>query len=84
MGEMGNRKKISSSWFSLIQHTSPLSGYIQNLKTLALIAGEYYVVNFMRKKENKTNKWNDTQEDADSLLHNTTSQTKCLYKLLKL
>ena len=39
MGEM-DTEKISPSWFSLTQHTSLLSGCIQNLKTLALIADE--------------------------------------------
>ena len=38
MGEMG--EKISASWFSLTQHNSPLSGFIQIFKTLVLIAGE--------------------------------------------
>ena len=33
MGKMGKKKKISVSWFSLTQHTSPLSGRIQNFKT---------------------------------------------------
>ena len=47
------------------------SGSIQNLKTLALTAGE---------KEKCTNKGNDKQEDVDSLLYNTTSKTQCLYK----
>ena len=42
MGEMEKKKKkkISASWFSLTQHTSPLLGLIQDLKTMALIAGQ--------------------------------------------
>ena len=37
----------------------------------------------MRKKEKGTNKGTDKQEDADSVVHNTTSQTSCLYKRSK-
>ena len=37
---------------------------------------------FLRKKE-MTNKENDKHEDADSLLHNTTSRTQCLYQISK-
>ena len=36
--------------FSLTQHTSQLSGCIQNLRTLALIAGEELVMNFYEKE----------------------------------
>ena len=44
------KKKISLSWFTLTQHTSPLSGCRQNLKTLALIASEKSVMNFYEKE----------------------------------
>ena len=37
----------------------------------------------MRKKEKWTNKEKDKPEDADSLLHNTTSHTQCLYQISK-
>ena len=47
------RNNISASWFSLTQHTSQLSEFIQNLKTRALIAGEKSEIDFMRKKEKK-------------------------------
>ena len=57
---------------------------MQNLKNLALIAGEKSVMDFMRKKEKWTNKGNDKQLDADSPLHITTSQTLCLYKFSSL
>ena len=51
--------------------------YIQNLKTLALIEVEKSVTeSFFGEKENWTNKGNDNQEEADSLLHNTTSYTQ--------
>ena len=52
MEAMGKVKRISASWFSLTQHTSPLSGFIQNLKSLALIAGEKSVVDFYEKERN--------------------------------
>ena len=80
-GRDGQKKEISASWFSLTQNTFPLSELIQNLKILALIAGEGSVT-FMRKKENWTNKGNDKHEDAYSLLHNT-SRLHCVYKLPK-
>ena len=57
-------EKISASWLSLTQHTSPLSGSIQTVKTLAKIAVEKSVTDFMRKKEKWTNKKNDMHEDV--------------------
>ena len=36
----------------------------------------------MTNKEIKRNKENDKHEDAESVLHNTSSRTQCLYKLL--
>ena len=55
---MGKKKNISPFWFSLTQNASPVSGCIQNLKTLALIACEKSVMDFY-KKEKWTNKEND-------------------------
>ena len=50
---------------------------IQNLKTLAVIGAENSVTKcFIGEKEKWTNKGNDKQQHADSLLHNTTSHTK--------
>ena len=58
-----------------------LSRCIQNLKILALIEAEKSVTeSFIGEKEKWTNKGNDKQEEADSLLHNTTSYTKHLYQ----
>ena len=54
-GEKGKKKNISLSWFSLIQHTSPLSGCIQNLKTLTLIAGEKSVMDLYEKERKMDN-----------------------------
>ena len=50
---------------------------IQNLKTLALIEAEKSVTEiFIGEEEKWTNNGNDKQEEADSLLHNTTSYTQ--------
>ena len=58
---------------------------IQNLKTLALIESEKYVTeNLLGDQKKKwTNKGNDKQQHADSLLHNTTSHTQHLYQISK-
>ena len=73
----GRQKLITKSWFSFSQQTWPLSRYIQNLKTLAVIRAENSVTkSFIGEKEKWTNKGNDKQQHADSLLHNTTSQSK--------
>ena len=44
--EMDGRKIFTASWFSLTQRISSMSGFTQNLKTLALIAGEKSVIDF--------------------------------------
>ena len=35
------------------------------------------------KKEKRTNKGTDTQYAADSLIHDTTYQTRCVYQISK-
>ena len=78
------QKLITESWFSFPQYAWPLSRCIQNLKTLALIGAEISVtVFFIGEREKWTNKGNDKQEEADSLLHNTTSHTQHLYQISK-
>ena len=78
------QKLILASWFSFPQYTWPLSRCIQNLKTLALIEAEKSVTEiFIGEKEKWTNKGNDKQEEADSLLYNTTSYTQYLYQISK-
>ena len=63
--------------FSDPQYTWPLSRSTQNLKTLSLIGAEKSVTeNLIGEKEKWTNKGNDKQEEADSLLHNIPSYTK--------
>ena len=53
---------------------------IKNLKTLGLIKAKKFVTEtLLGEKEKRTNKRNDKQQHADSLLHNTTSHTQHLY-----
>ena len=67
------QKLITESWFSFSQYTWPLSRCTQNLKTMAVIGAENSVTKcFIGEKEKWTNKGNDKQQHADSLLHNTT------------
>ena len=71
------QKLITASWFSFPQYTCPLSRCIQNLKNLVLIEAEKSVTEiFIGEKEKLANKGNDKEEEADSLLHNTTSCTQ--------
>ena len=37
--------------------------------------------NFIGKKEKRTNKGTDKQDVANSLIHNTTYHTQCLYQI---
>ena len=54
------------------------------MKTLAPIGAEKSVTEILiGEKEKKTNKGNGKQEEADSLLHNTTSHTQHLYQISK-
>ena len=64
-------------------YLAPLKVYI-NLQTMALIGAENSVTEFfIGEKEKWTNKGNDKQQHADSLLHNTTSHTQYLYQISK-
>ena len=57
---------------------------IQNLEMLALIGAEKSVTkNSTGEKENWTNKGNDRHENTNSLLHNITNHTQCLYQISK-
>ena len=77
-------KEISAFWFSFTQDTSTLCRCIRNLKTLVRLRAEKSVTKiFIGEKGKMTNKWNDKHEDADSLLHNTRSCSKCLYEISK-
>ena len=77
------QKLLSASWFSFPQYTWQLSRCIQNLKTLALIEAEKLVIEIFIGENKWTNNGNDKQEEADSLLHNTTSYTQRLYQISK-
>ena len=63
----------------------PLSRCIRNLKTqMAVIEAEKSVIeNLIGEKEKWTNKGNGKHQEADSLLHNTTSHTQHLYQISK-
>ena len=74
------QKLITSACFFFPQYTWPLSRCIQNLKTLALIGAEISVMEiFIGEREKWINKGNGKQEEANSLLHNTTSHIQHLY-----
>ena len=82
----GKRRQIliTESRFSFSQYSWSLSRCIQNLTTLAVIGVENSVTkSFIGEKEKWTNKGNDKQQHADSLLHNTTSHTQHLYQISK-
>ena len=77
------QKLITESWFSIPQHTWLLSRCIQNLKTQAVIGAEKSVMkSFIGEKEKWTNKGNDKQQHADSLLHKS-SHTQHLHRISK-
>ena len=56
----------------------------QILKTLAVLGAEKSVMKilYLRKKKCR-NKGYDKHWDVDSLLHNTTSHTQCVYEISK-
>ena len=57
---------------------------IQNLKTLTLQNLKTLVTeNLLGEKEKMTNNRNNKQQQADSILHNTTSHTQHLYQISK-
>ena len=80
--ERKRRQNKSQQFCFLFQYTWPLSMCIQNLKTLALIE-KIVAENLLGEKEKCTNKGNDKQQHADSLLHNTPSHTQHLYQTSK-
>ena len=86
-GKMRKVVKINLSilvFCSIIYLAWPLSRCIRNLKTLALIEAEKFVIeNLIGEKEKWTNKGNGKQQEADSLLHNATSHTQHLYQISK-
>ena len=47
----------------------------------AVVPEKSLTKNFIGEKEKWTNKGNDKHEDADSVLHNTTSHIQCLYQI---
>ena len=80
---MEKRKNLSSFVFCPTTYLATLKVYT-NLKTLALIEDEKFVTeNLLGEKEKWTNKGNDKQQHAGSLLQNTTSHTQHLYQISK-
>ena len=64
-------------------YLAPLKVYTK-FEDSGLIGAENSVTkSFIGEKENRTNKGNDKQQHADSLLHNTTSHTQHLYQISK-
>ena len=58
--------------------------FVQNLKVLGVVVPEKSVTKyFIGEKEKWANEGNDKHEDADSLLHNTSSHTQGLYQISK-
>ena len=81
---MEKKAKKISVLYSVPQYAWPLSLCVQNLKTLALIEAKKFVTeNLLGEKDKWTNKGNDKQQHADSLLHNTTSHTQYFYQISK-
>ena len=79
------RKKATqiSVLFFVPQYTWPLPMCIK-IKSLGLIKAKKFVIEtLLGEKEKWTNKGNDKQQNADSLLHNTTSHTQHLYQISK-
>ena len=76
------QKFITESSFSFPQYTWPLSRCIKNMKTLSIKGAENSVTkSFIGEKGKQTNKGNDKQQHADSLLHTTTSHIQHLYQI---
>ena len=81
-GKMQKRRQklTSASWFSFPQYTWHHSQGVYKIWRLSFIEAEKFVTEiFIGEKEKWTNNGNDKQEEADSLLHNTTSYTQHLY-----
>ena len=58
--------------------------FVQNSKILGAVVSEKSLTKqFIRGKEKWMNKGNDKHEDADSVLHYTSSGTQCLYQISK-
>ena len=83
MEKMEKEGKNKSQHLDFLSHNILGHSQGRNLKTLALIEAEKSVIEiYIGEKEKWTNNENDKQEEADSLLHNT-SNTQHLYKISK-
>ena len=76
--------KAGGGWFSLTQYNLSYTTFEPNFKILAKVVPKKSLTEILLERKKKwTNKENDKQEEADSLLHDTTSHTQCLYKISK-
>ena len=58
--------------------------FVPNFKILGAIVPEKSVTKyFIEEKEKWTNKGNDKQDDAESVLHDTSSYIQCFYQISK-
>ena len=58
--------------------------FVQNFKILCAVVFEKSLPKiFIRGNEKWVNTGNDMHEDADSVLHDTSSSTQCLYQISK-
>ena len=85
-GKMEREVKNKSQHLGFLsqkKYTWPLSRCITNLKTLTHRSREICSENLIGEKEKWTNKGNGKQQEADSLLHITTSHTQHLFQISK-
>ena len=57
--------------------------FVQNFKILSAVVPEKSLTKILLEKEKWTNKGNDKHEDADFVLHHTSSRTQHLYQISK-
>ena len=77
------QKLISELWFCFQWYTYLSSSFIQNLKTITHRCWADMMESFIGKKEKRTNKGTDKQYVGNSLIHDTTYHTRCLYQISK-
>ena len=83
MEKKRKKKANKSQQFCFLSHNILSHSQLQNLKILALKDEKLVAENLLGEKEKWTNKGNDKQQHAASLLHNTTSHTQHLYQISK-
>ena len=81
--EKEGKINLSSVVFCPIIYLATLKKYIKLRDSVSVGAEKSVTENLIGKKEKWTNKGNDKQQEADSLLHNTSSHTQYLYQISK-